>query len=405
MRDTDKKANIICLSNQLWDYPLWTNKRHVMTRLGKRGFNVIFVDPPINVGRLFFKHLLAGRWSLKRLLTWTYADESVTIFSPLNFMPSNPFLVKLFAKKLRNIATQKFNAPQPKKLKTILWVYHVEMDGLQEMINNIKHDILVYDCVDNYSAFPKHDTAAKKEKVIKQEEMLAKKANIIFATAPGLVDKLVRLNTKTFYTPNVGDFERFSKVKDLVKELPDDIANISRPRIVFTGAIDEYKFDKELVKKIALDYPNYSFIIIGPAALKDRNASAKELGFGGIANIKFLGTRPYESMPKYFAAADVFIIPYQLNDYTVGGCFPVKFHEALASGLPVVVTDLPAYKSFENVCYISKGYNDFSQNIRRALEEDNDQRRKERALVAKENNWEGKVDKMISLIDSEVVAL
>jgi len=39
----------------------------------------------------------------------------------------------------------------------------------------------------------------------------------------------------------------------------------------------------------------------------------------------------------------VFIIPYQINDYTVGGCFPVKFHDALSAGLPVVVTDLPAY--------------------------------------------------------------
>src|SRR3989344_6685158 len=159
MRNTDKKANIVCLSNQLWDYPLWTNKRHVMGRLAKRGFNVLFVDPPINTGRLFFKHLVAGRWSLKRLLTWIYQDDSVTIFSPLNFVPSNTFLIKLFTKKIKKIATKKFD----KRLKTILWVYHVEMDGLQEMIDSIKHDILVYDCVDNYPAFPKHDSASKKE--------------------------------------------------------------------------------------------------------------------------------------------------------------------------------------------------------------------------------------------------
>ena len=401
MRNTDKKANIVCLSNQLWDYPLWTNKRHVMGRLAKRGFNVLFVDPPINTGRLFFKHLVAGRWSLKRLLTWIYQDDSVTIFSPLNFVPSNTFLIKLFTKKIKKIATKKFD----KRLKTILWVYHVEMDGLQEMIDSIKHDILVYDCVDNYPAFPKHDSASKKEKVIKQEEMLTKKADIVFATAPGLVDKLVRLNTKTFYTPNVGDYERFSKVKEYANQIPTDITSISRPRIVFAGAVDEYKFDKELVKKIALDHPNYSFIIIGPAALKDREASAKELGFERIDNIYFLGTRPDDLMPKYCAGTDVFIIPYQLNDYTVGGCFPVKFHEALAAGLPVVVTDLPAYKSFADVCYISKGYNDFSQNIRRALEEDNTQKIKERMLVAKENNWEDKVDNMLFLIDSEVTPL
>jgi glycosyltransferase involved in cell wall biosynthesis len=398
MHNNEKKANIICLSNQLWSYPLWTNKRHVMTRLGKRGFNVIFVDPPINVGRLFFKHLLAGKWSLKRLFSLVYTDSTVTIFSPLNFVPIKGYLSKFFANKITKLAAKKFDP----NLKTILWVYHVEMDGLQELIDNVKHDVLVYDCVDNYSAFPKHDTQAKKDKIIMQEEVLAKRADIVFATAPGLVDRLARLNPKTFYTPNVGDFERFNKAKDYAESIPEDISGISRPRVVFAGAVDEYKFDKELVKKIARDYQSYSFVIIGPAALKDREASAKELGFEGIDNIYFLGTRPYDQMPKYFAATDVFIIPYQLNDYTVGGCFPVKFHEALAAGLPVVVTDLPAYRSFSDVCYISKSTNDFSQNVRRALEENNDQRRKDRIVIAKANDWEGKVDRMIELIDSEV---
>jgi glycosyltransferase involved in cell wall biosynthesis len=105
-------------------------------------------------------------------------------------------------------------------------------------------------------------------------------------------------------------------------------------------------------------------------------------------------------MPKYYAGFDVTIIPYLLNDYTVGGCFPVKFHEGLAAGVPSVVTNLPAYAPFADVCYISKSANEFSQNIRRALEEDSEIKVKERQHVAKDNNWEGKVAKMLALIQS-----
>jgi IS1 family transposase len=70
----------------------------------------------------------------------------------------------------------------------------------------------------------------------------------------GLVEKLKKFNPNVYYTPNVGDYEKFKNVKDLKKTLPEDLESIPRPRIGFTGAVDEYKFDKELFKKIASDY-------------------------------------------------------------------------------------------------------------------------------------------------------
>ncbi|MFH1648182.1 MAG: glycosyltransferase family 1 protein, partial [Patescibacteria group bacterium] len=75
-------------------------------------------------------------------------------------------------------------------------------------------------------------------------------------------------------------------------------------------------------------------------------------------------------------------------------------HEYLASGYPVVVTDLPAYTPFSDVCYISKDYNEFSQNIRKGLEEDSDPMVKKRQKVASQNTWDQKVAKMLSLINN-----
>ncbi len=398
-----EKLNIICLSNQLWDFPLPTNKKHVMSRLEKMGHNVLFVDPSINTGRLFLRQILKGQWGIKRLVTQTYEEGNATIYTPLNVMPSGDATSKLHAKRIAQLASKKFDP----SLKTVLWVYHVEAVGLENYINYIPHDLLIYDCVDNYAAFPEnslfYSATVGKAKIIEQEAYLAKKADIVFATAPGLVEKLKAYRDEVFYTPNVGNFPKFSKSPSLKDKIPADLEEIRRPRIGFTGAIDEYKFDLELVKKSARENPNYSFVIIGPMALKDREATAEELGLQNFPNIYFLGSRPYEELEYYYAGFDAFIIPFQLNEYTVGGCFPIKFHDSLAAGLPTVVTDLPAYAPFKDVCYIAKSEEDFSRLIGTALKEDSAEKIKIRQQVAKENDWDGKVARLLEIISEKTL--
>jgi len=395
MENETEKYNVICLSNQLWDFPLWTNKRHVMGRFPKLGHDVLFIDPPINIGRVFFKYFFKGKWSIKRILTGIKkTQESVVVFSPVDLLPFHNYFSVEHAKRINKIALKRFD----KVRKTILWVYHVELSGLENYLKFIKHDFLVYDCVDNYEGFPKYNTPEKKGWIVNQEKLLATRANIVFATTPGLAERLKKYNPNCYFTPNVGDYNRFIDIKSRIKEIPEDLLNIPHPIIAFTGAVDEYKFDRELFRKIALDYPSYSFVIIGPVALKDRNASKRELGLDQAKNVYLLGTKDFTEIPKYLAHFDVMVIPYQLNDYTVGGCFPVKFLEELAAGLPVVVTDLPTYAPFSDVCYISKNNNDFSQNIRRALEDDSPDNVRKREIVASKNTWEGKVSEMLELV-------
>lgn len=393
--------NVICLSNQLWDFPLWTNKRHVMSRLPKLGHNVLFVDPPINTGRLFLKNILQKKWSLKRLLTQVKrTEDGVVIFSPLNIHPFNKKYSIEHAKKINKISKRIFKNSENKK--TILWIYHVEIKGLENYLKNIKHDFLVYDCVDNYEGFPKYNTPEKKKWIIEQEKLLASRANIVFSTTPGLAEKLKKYNPHTYFTPNVGDYQRFFDVKNKGFEVPEDLKGISHPIIGFTGAVDEYKFDKELFKKVVEENPSYSFVLIGPLALKDKESTKKALGFENLENVFFLGTKDYQELPKYLSHFDSMVIPYQLNDYTVGGCFPVKFLDYLAAGLPTVVTDLPTYVPFMDFCYISKNPDEFSKNIKKSLEENSKNRVIARQEVAKMNTWEGKVLTMLNIINENI---
>ncbi|MFA5776349.1 MAG: glycosyltransferase [Patescibacteria group bacterium] len=395
------KYNIICLSNQLWLSDYWTNKSHVMSRLSKLGHKVLFVEPPINTGNIFIRQLFQGAWTFKRLLTQTKVEEQsgVLIYSPLNMLPNANITSKWHISRVNKVAEQFFDPER----KTILWVYHVQLKNLLNYVDGIKHDILIYDCVDNYLGFPEnsafYSTTVTKKQLVLQEEALAKKANLVFATAPGLVERLKNYNPNTHFTPNVGDYEKFKDAK-LIKEIPDDLKDIKKPIIGFTGALDEYKFDMGLFKELAQNYPEYSFVLIGSLAIKGKNTTKESLGLADLENVHLLGSKSYDSIQKYFAGFDAFIIPYQLNDYTVGGCFPVKFHDALAAGLPVIVTDLPAYSFFKDVCYISKSYKEFSDNLEKALQEDSLEKIKARQEVAKNNNWDGKVANMLKLIES-----
>ncbi|EKE00365.1 MAG: glycosyl transferase, group 1 [uncultured bacterium] len=399
MINSDQKLNIICLSNQLWDFPSWTNKRHVMSRLAKLGHNVLYVDPPINTGNVFLAQIKRKLWDASRLFTQVKKDSSgAFVYTPLNIVPFSQITSQLHIKHINSLAKKHFD-PQ---CKTVLWVYHVQLLQLASYLKKVKYDFLVYDCVDNYEGFPSNSafyaTSIGKENIVAQEKMLAEKANVVFATAPGLVEKLKTYNANTLFMPNVGDYEKFSKVDELKNLIPEDLANIKRPRVGFAGALDEYKFDAKLMKKVAEENPSISFVLIGQMGLKDANASLDTIGLGGLQNIHFLGFRPYEILQNYYAGFDAYIIPYQLNDYTVGGCFPVKFHDALAAGFPTIVTDLPAYYPFADVCYLSKSYDEFSANVKKALDEDSTSRILARRAVAKENNWDGKTQKMLGAI-------
>jgi glycosyltransferase involved in cell wall biosynthesis len=390
-------VQVIFLSNQLFDYPLKTNKWQVATRMAKRGHQVLFIDPPIRF-RKFLKQVFQRRWSLGRILTFTHhPQENLIVYTPVGCLPKK---LSALSRRLhiRNIKGIENSA------KRILWVYHVEMEGLKDYIAAIPHELLIYDCVDNYPAFPRYHGKSKlKNWIIKREEWLARKANLIFTSAPGLQTKLSKFNKNTFYVGNAGDYFRFAE--PTVFTHPSGVgdiglSDIQRPIIGFTGAIDGYKVNLPLLVKIAKTYPNYSLVLIGPRGVADDEPNLAELE--SLSNVRFLGPKPYKDLPRYFSCFDAYIIPYNLNDYTLGGCFPVKFFDALAAGLPTVVTNLPCYWEFSRACYIAEDDSDFVRLIKTAVEENSDVKILERQEVAKNNSWDKKVARMLSIINEAI---
>jgi len=382
--------DFIILSNQCFDSPLKTNKWQIATRLAKLGHKVLFVDPPIRI-RKALKLLLIGHISPISLINgYKKVTENLYVFMPITQSPTekpNLFFFN-FPKLLKLLNKLNFR-------NFVLWVYHQVMT---DYVDKLKYKLLIYDCVDEYSKFPNFVERGLAEYVSEKEEYVARKANIVFATTENLVKKMKQFNKNVYFTPNVGDYERFKVVGTGSLKVPAELAKLNKPIIGFTGAIDEYKLNLNLVLNCAKTYPKYSFVLVGPIGVSESKVPILLKELKALKNVYFLGEKPYEQMPSYFEGFDVYTIPYNLNEYTVGGCFPVKFHDALSAGLSTVVTSLPSYKPFKDVCYIANNDSDFVNLIQVALNENSKEKVRARREVGRKNNWSEKVKSQLGYI-------
>jgi len=112
---------------------------------------------------------------------------------------------------------------------------------------------------------------------------------------------------------------------------PAAYADLSPPRVVYTGALDD-RFDWEALIRAAERRSRACFVLIGPVTRKPPRPAP--------SNVHLLGPRPYEVLPAYLQHADVGLIP--LGEHPSNrGRSPMKLYEYLAAGLPVAARATP----------------------------------------------------------------
>ena len=90
--------------------------------------------------------------------------------------------------------------------------------------------------------------------------------------------------------------------------------------------------------------------------------------------------------PQHF---DVCVMPYVLDDYTKY-VYPLKMHEYLASGRPVVSSGIRSVEDFRHVVTIAGSREEWSNAIADGLSarENSEERNAERQAVAREHDWD-----------------
>jgi glycosyltransferase involved in cell wall biosynthesis len=215
-------------------------------------------------------------------------------------------------------------------------------------------------------------------------------ADMVFCSSKSLFEKNEKRNSNTHYIPHGVDYDLFASAVSKTVQVAPEMVNLRRPVALFFGWISYDWVDIHLAKFIAREKPDWSFVYIGPYSLaKDE--------FDGYPNIVLIGEQPFESLPSYCRGADVAIIPFVHSELTKN-CSPLKLLEYLAAGLPVVSTDIPEVRKYDDIVYVGKNMEEFLHLLERAVSERNSDRD---SLVSRRmslESWDERVELIYQVI-------
>jgi hypothetical protein len=120
-----------------------------------------------------------------------------------------------------------------------------------------------------------------------------------------------------------------------------------------------------------------------------------------MANVAFLGQKALESLPEYLKVLDVALIPYVMSGHTAT-VYPLKLHEYLAAGRPIVASPLPELRPFSRVVRIAETPAEFVRQIRRAIDDHSPAAVEARVNVARDNTWDKRVTDIYRALDNQL---
>jgi glycogen(starch) synthase len=131
--------------------------------------------------------------------------------------------------------------------------------------------------------------------------------------------------------PNGIDTERFTR-----KGPESELIDAEGPVVLFVGRLVEGKHPKSAIRaftEVLEEYPEAELYFCGEGPLDEvLQAQVAELGIE--ESVRFLGHIPYDEMADIYRGGDVLVLPSRAEGV------PRSVIEAMATGLPVVVSDL-----------------------------------------------------------------
>ncbi len=374
--------DIVCFCNDWTGDPL--SKTHLMRVLAKDN-RILWVNAIANrmptssakdVSRIY-KKLKAFAEPVREV------EQNIFVLNPLAF-PSygNASILEI---------NQRFLAGQVKKAMRRLGfenVANMVFNPAAGMIaGQLGESELIYYCVDEYTAFTGASRGLKEI-----EEDLFRRADLVVVSAERLFESKKHFNPNTFVIRHGTDWRHFRTALDPVLPIPSDVADLPRPIIGFHGLLADW-VDYELIKKVAQHFKDGSVVLIGKIAV---DAEQKVKILDNISNIHFLGRKPYDELPAYCKAFNVAINPFIINELTLAAN-PLKVREYLATGLPVVSTDIPEVRMLDD-CLVGTNHDDFIRKIEAAIA--NPKPREQISDGIAHESWEAKADELREIFET-----
>ena len=381
------KAGILAFVPDMWS-DIWQSRHHVLSSLSEF-YRVLWVSPPTcweDCRKGFNRKMIMGR-GVQKISDqfWTFAFRL-----PLDDKPRNSKrgIIAVGYQSYQKIGLKLYIA-QIKKLlqqmgikKVILYVWRPEFLWA---LGKFGEKLVCYHIDDDYGFNPDCD-----EPVSFGEMKLIKKSDMVFIHSCSLMKKKGNINPKTYYIPNGVDFDRYRKVMQSDILTPDDIAEIPKPRIGYVGFVKRH-IDLPLIRRLAMLRRDISIVLIGPVRTEHTDIAKEVEKLKKEPNVYLMGGKPQVEIPHYIKALDVCLMPYRRTKYTKY-IYPMKLHEYLACGKPVVAKPLENLMDFSDVIQFAVRATEWSDKIDQAIEGKFNLSYKQRIETAKVNSWQSRID-------------
>jgi glycosyltransferase involved in cell wall biosynthesis len=186
------------------------------------------------------------------------------------------------------------------------------------------------------------------EKNFLVKSLIKRKVSMVMITK-GLKDLYVSMGAdpeKIIVSPDAVDVEQFSI--NLSKEearkkldLPTD-----KKIVLYAGHLYSWKGADTAVQSASGLPDNVIIIFVGGTAV---DIERFEKNYGQNKKVMILGKKPHEEMPLYMKSADILLLPNSAKeDISKLYTSPMKLFEYMASGNPIIASDLPSLKEILN---------------------------------------------------------
>lgn len=372
------EVGVLALVPDRWG-PEWQVRHHVLTRLA-RHFHVLWVNPAQG-----WRERGHRRRRDSPLLGHASIPPGFEVYTPERWLPLlyRPTALARWTLDVRlRRARAKLVARGVKRI--VLYIWRPEFAPALECH---RHDVSVYHIDDEYSFSPVEVPTSPVERA------LIASVDQVIIHSPGLMEKKGKINPRTDFVPNGVEYERFAADQPE----PSALANIPSPRVGYIGVLKR-TLDWPLIQYLSERRPEWSLVLMGPRT-SISYIEGPILELSRRPNVHILPGLPTSEVAPYPQHLDVCILPYVEDDYGKY-LYPLKLHEYLAGGRPVVGARIRSLEDFGDVIGLASTPEEWLGAISRALttEEQGMARIAARRAVARAHDWDSLVERVAALI-------
>lgn len=364
----------VCFGWSGWE-PGTQTWNHVLRRLAFRN-RVVFIPPPLERTEVFGSRFApgGGRGGLRHLKDHLYVYHFPRYLP--NFYRPAGIVRSIEAMRLRGLrrALASIGADRP-----ILYLLHPKFRA--PYVGALNEKLVIYHVLDEYSGY----LGADPDRIRSEEEKLLSIADLVLCASQALaVSRRAGARTAHF-VPNGVEFDLFSSAARRALPVPEDLAVIPSPRAGYLGRICD-KLDFGLLRDVAQALPDVRFCFIGPVLVMARQNREFFEQWANLPNVHLLGAKAMADLPAYVAGFDAGILPYVIDEASRQR-YPLKLHEYLAAGIPIVSAPLDCSAGFEGLVRIAETPDDWVTALTIAIGDRDPEQGARRVALASRHDW------------------